>query len=65
MQITIINKYFEEVKKFWRDLGVMDLPERQPLNPGRHEFKVGEGCENVAYEFLTDGEIQTWIEQGE
>ncbi|KAF8354719.1 hypothetical protein PRIPAC_96342 [Pristionchus pacificus] len=52
-----------EVKKFWRDLGVMDLPERQPLNPGRHEFKVGEGCENAAYEFMTDGEIQTWIEQ--
>ncbi|GMT07403.1 hypothetical protein PENTCL1PPCAC_29577 [Pristionchus entomophagus] len=52
-----------DVKKFWRDAGVTDLPDRQPLNPGRHEFRVPEGCGNLAFEFMTDGEIQTWIEQ--
>ncbi|GMT36137.1 hypothetical protein PFISCL1PPCAC_27434, partial [Pristionchus fissidentatus] len=52
-----------DVKKFWREMGVLELPERIPLNPGRHEYSVPEGCENVAYEFLADGEIQTWVEQ--
>ncbi|GMR60762.1 hypothetical protein PMAYCL1PPCAC_30957, partial [Pristionchus mayeri] len=52
-----------EVKKFWREIGLNELPDRQPLNTGRHEFRVPDGCQHVAYEFMTDGEIQTWVEQ--